>query len=84
MQDTQNFDGFYQGSVRRITSYIHAMTGDLAEAEDIVQEAYARAWQHWGRVSEYGNPEAWVRTVAFRIQISAWRKTTNTNKALMR
>ena len=81
MQDTQNFDGFYQGSVRRITSYIHAMTGDLAEAEDIVQEAYARAWQHWGKVSEYGNPEAWVRTVAFRIQISAWRKTTNRLRA---
>jgi RNA polymerase sigma-70 factor (ECF subfamily) len=84
MQDTQNFDGFYLGSVRRITSYVHAMTGDLGEAEDIVQEAFARAWQHWGKVSGYANPEAWVRTVAFRIQISAWRKTTNRLRAQRR
>lgn len=43
MRDTQDFDDFYQGSVRRVTSYVHAVTGTLEEAEDIVQEAYARA-----------------------------------------
>jgi len=42
------------------------MTGSRAEAEDCVQEAYARAWQRWDKVSGYGDPEAWVRTVAVR------------------
>ncbi|MEY9862375.1 RNA polymerase sigma-70 factor (ECF subfamily) [Catenulispora sp. GAS73] len=81
MQDSQNFDSFYLGSVRRITSYVHAMTGNLGEAEDIAQEAFAKAWQHWGKVSGYADPEAWVRTVAFRIQVSAWRKAKNRFRA---
>lgn len=77
MRDPGDFDAFYAASVRRVTSQVYAMTGSRAEAEDITQEAFARAWQHWGKVSGYGDPEAWVRTVAFRIRVSIWRKTTN-------
>lgn len=84
MRDSRDFDDFYQGSVRRVTSYVHAMTGTLGEAEDIVQEAFARAWQHWGKVSGYADPEAWVRTIAFRIHVSTWRKATNRLRAQRR
>lgn len=74
MRDPDSFDDFYAGSVRRIISQVYAMTGDLAEAEDVVQEAYARAWQRWARIGGYGDPEGWVRTVAWRISVSSWRK----------
>jgi RNA polymerase sigma-70 factor, ECF subfamily len=77
MRDSETFDAFYAGSVRRLVSQLYAMTGDRAEAEDVVQEACARAWQRWDRVSRYGNPEAWVRTVAYRISVSSWRKAVN-------
>ncbi len=77
MRDAESFDEFYAGSVRRLTSQLHAMTGSRAEAEDAVQEAYARAWRRWGRVSGYGDPEGWVRTVAYRITVSSWRKTVS-------
>jgi RNA polymerase sigma-70 factor (ECF subfamily) len=50
------------------------LTGDLAEAEDVTHEAFARAWSRWARVSTYESPEAWVRTVARRLAISRWRK----------
>jgi RNA polymerase sigma-70 factor (ECF subfamily) len=50
----------------------------------VVQEAYAKAWQHWDRVSAHGNPEAWVRTVAYRIRISGWRRVTTGFKAHLR
>jgi RNA polymerase sigma-70 factor, ECF subfamily len=77
MRDPAGFDAFYSGSVRRVTGQLYAMTGSRAEAEDCVQEAYARAWQRWDKVSGYGDPEAWVRTVAWRVSISAWRKTAS-------
>jgi RNA polymerase sigma-70 factor, ECF subfamily len=77
MRDSRGFDAFYAGSVRRLTSQMYAMTGSRAEAEDLVQEAFARAWQSWEKVSGYADPEAWVRTVACRVRVSVWRKTTN-------
>lgn len=81
MRDPGSFDAFYTGSVRRLVGQLHAMTGSRAEAEDCVQEAYARAWQRWDKVSGYGDPEAWVRTVAYRVSVSAWRKTANMRAA---
>lgn len=53
------------------------MVGSLTEAEDSVQEAYARAWENWRRIGDYSDPEAWVRSVAFRIAISSWRKAVS-------
>lgn len=81
MRNSQEFDDFYAGSVRRVSGYVFALTGDRSEAEDVVQEAYARTWQHWERVSGYEDPEAWVRTVAYRIRISRWRRATAGLKA---
>jgi RNA polymerase sigma-70 factor (sigma-E family) len=74
----QDFDEFYAATHRRIVGQIYAMTGSLHEAEDCAQEAYARAWQQWGRLSAGDRqPEAWVRTVAARLAVSSWRKAVN-------
>lgn len=78
----QDFDAFYTATYRKIVSHIFALTGSLPEAEDCVQEAYARAWQRWAKVStEVESPEAWVRTVAARLAVSAWRKAVNRHRA---
>ena len=81
MRDPGSFDAFYAGSVRRLTAQLYAMTGSRGEAEDCVQEAYARAWQRWDKVRDYSDPEAWVRTVAYRVNVSSWRKATNMRTA---
>lgn len=78
----QDFDAFYTATYRRLVSHIYALTGSLDEAEDCVQEAFARAWQQWARVSnEIESPEAWVRTIAARLAVSSWRKAVNRLRA---
>ncbi|SDT69775.1 RNA polymerase sigma factor [Actinoplanes derwentensis] len=72
-RDSADFDSFYIATVRRVVLYLYAAGGDRAEAQDIAQEAYARAWQHWGRVAGYEDPEAWVRQVAWRLMLNRWR-----------
>lgn len=74
MDDTADFDAFYAATAPSLVRQLHAFTGDLAEAQDCVQEAYARAWQRWGRVSQYDVPAAWVRQVACRLAVSRFRR----------
>lgn len=50
------------------------VTTDRTEAEEAVQEAFARLWSRWSRVSLYDNPEAWVRRVALNVAIKRWRR----------
>lgn len=69
-----SFDAFYTTTAPRLVRQLHAMTGDLSEAQDCVQEAYARAWQRWAQVSAYDAPEAWVRQVAWRLAVSRFRR----------
>ncbi|MFB7075787.1 sigma factor, partial [Streptomyces sp. NPDC056290] len=53
------FDAFYAESVGRLIGQLYAMTGDLAEAQDVVQEAFARAWERRAELDLNGAPEAW-------------------------
>jgi len=48
--------------------------GDRGQAEDIAQEAWARAWSHWARVSTLDRPDLWVRRVALNLSTSWWRR----------
>ncbi|GID93902.1 SigE family RNA polymerase sigma factor [Amorphoplanes digitatis] len=77
MRDAEDFDTFYATSSRRVLAHVAMMVGGRAEAEDSVAEAYLRAWNRWHRISRYDNPEAWVRQVAYRHAVSAWRKAVN-------
>jgi RNA polymerase sigma-70 factor (ECF subfamily) len=82
--DVDGFDEFYQGSRQRLLGFVFVLTGNLAEAQDAVQEAYIRAWQRWSTVSGYDDPEAWVRVVATRIAVSRWRSLRSRARAYLR
>jgi RNA polymerase sigma-70 factor (ECF subfamily) len=82
--DVDGFDDLYQGSRRRLLGYVFALTGDLAEAQGVVQEAFVRAWQRWSTVRRHPNPEAWVRLVAGRLAVSRWRGRRSRARAHVR
>ena len=70
---SDDFDAFYLASAARVVRQVYAVCGDLGEAQDAAQEAYARAWARWPRLCAYDDPEAWVRTVAWRLAANRWR-----------
>jgi RNA polymerase sigma-70 factor (ECF subfamily) len=81
MRDGAGFDEFYATTTRTLVAQVYAMVGDLTEAEDAVAEAYSRAWQRWHQIHGYADPAAWVRTVAYRIAVSSWRRARNRRTA---
>jgi RNA polymerase sigma-70 factor, ECF subfamily len=72
--DEREFDELYVSSYPRLTAQLYAMVGDRDEAEECVQEAFVRAWQHRGKLERSGQPEAWVRTTAYRLAVNRWRR----------
>ena len=79
--DEAEFDDFYTSSRSRVTAQVYAMIGDRDEAQECVQEAYARAWSHRRKLDRAEHPEAWVRTVAYRLAVSRWRRTMRGRRA---
>jgi RNA polymerase sigma-70 factor (ECF subfamily) len=78
------FTAFYHAEYGRLTGQLYAYLGDAAEAEDVVQEAYTRAWQRWGSVSRYDNPVAWVRRVAWNLATSRLRRIVVAARSMRR
>jgi len=68
------FDEFYAAYFRPLTVQLFAYTGDMAAAQDVVQEAFCRALSRWKRVAEMGDPAGWVRRVAWNLATSRWRR----------
>jgi RNA polymerase sigma-70 factor, ECF subfamily len=68
------FHEFYQANYWKIVGIITAVLGSRAEAEDVTQEAFARALARWPAISGYDLPDAWVRRVALRLAVDSARR----------
>ena len=78
--DEREFDDFYAASFQRITGQVYAMIGNRDEAQECVQEAFVRAWAHRRKLEKSEHPEAWVRTTAYRLAVSRWRRTVRSRR----
>ena len=79
-----SFEEFYTGSVGRLLGHLFLVTGDLHEAEEVVQEAFARASVRWSWLRHYNAPEGWVRRVAMNLAADRARKLRRQAKAILR
>jgi RNA polymerase sigma factor (sigma-70 family) len=67
---------FVGGEYRQVVATVELVCGSLPTAEDAVQEALARAWEHEARGKDIRSLGAWVTTVALnlaRSQMRRWR-----------
>jgi RNA polymerase sigma-70 factor, ECF subfamily len=80
----EDFSSFYAGAFPRLVGQLLLVTGELHEAEDVVQEAFARASVRWARLRDYDVPEAWVRRVAMNLAADRLRRSRRQLAALVR
>ncbi|MBE1531841.1 SigE family RNA polymerase sigma factor [Actinomadura algeriensis] len=70
----EEFEQLYLHRSKRLVGQLYLVTGDLHEAQDVVQEAFVRAWSRRRKLDRDGAPETWIRTTAWRLAISRWRR----------
>jgi len=68
-----DLDALYAATYRRLVVQMYAICGNLADAEDAVQEAFITAIRKRRVLRTVRNPEAWVRTVALHRLHKGWR-----------
>jgi DNA-directed RNA polymerase specialized sigma24 family protein len=72
--EAEGFARFVVARERALQRTAVLLTGDWALAEDLVQTALARAWPRWERISQYGDPELYVRRVMVNTWATWWRR----------
>jgi RNA polymerase sigma-70 factor (sigma-E family) len=68
------FQEFYGTSRDTCLRAVLASVGDRQLAEDLVAEAFTRAWVSWGSVSRHPAPSAWIVRTALNTRVSWWRR----------
>jgi RNA polymerase sigma-70 factor (sigma-E family) len=59
----------------------YVLTGDQNAAEDLLQTALTKAAACWGRI--HSSPDAYVRQVMYREQVSGWRRRARHRETTM-
>jgi RNA polymerase sigma-70 factor (sigma-E family) len=70
----QEFTEFYTASRDDCLRIVLVNVGDRQLAEDLVAEAFTRAWMSWRKVREHPVPQAWVVRTALNANVSMWRR----------
>src|ERR1700683_651368 len=69
------FDLFFRWQSSRLMGQAYVLAGETAGAQDLVQESFLRAWEHWDELRGMDHPEAWVRRVMYNLAVSQWRRS---------
>lgn len=80
----EGVEAFCRRMSPRLVGSLLLQCGQRPVAEDIAQEALARAWERWDAVSEMTNPEGWVFRVAFNLASSQRRRARAERRATSR
>lgn len=83
-QDISQFDGFYRREFPRLAGSLRIVCGDESVAEELAQEAFTRALNHWDRLGEWERPAGWVYRTGFNLLRTYWAKSKRSEDPLVR
>ena len=73
--DPRAFENLYRANVDRIYGLCLRMTGNVAEAEDCVQEAFIQAWNKLDKFRGDSAFGTWLHRVAVNVVLGRMRKS---------
>jgi RNA polymerase sigma-70 factor (ECF subfamily) len=77
-----DFEAFFADEYGDVLRTVALAIGDRGRAEEVTQEAFARAYRKWRSVSRMDRPAGWVYVVALNAERSRWRKDARVEEAV--
>jgi len=68
------FTAFYEANRDACLRAVRVSIADPELAQDVVAEAFTRAWTSWSTVRRHPAPAAWVVRTALNANVSWWRR----------
>jgi len=72
--DRVAFGEYVRSRSQALLRAAQAMTGNRADAEDLLQATLVKAYQSWDRIDDPGALDTYVRRVMVNTHISGWRR----------
>jgi RNA polymerase sigma factor (sigma-70 family) len=73
-KDQREFAEFYTAAWDDCLRIVMVSVGNRALGEDLVAEAFTRAWASWRKVRGLAEPRAWIIRSALNAHVSWWRR----------
>ena len=84
MKTPEEFNWLFAREYRSVVRSVNLVLRNEGQAEEITQDAFVRLLEHWGKVSRYDRPGAWVRRVALRMATRAAARERRVRNLLSR
>lgn len=72
------FDEYVSARGAGLVRFTTLLTGDVHRAEDLVQDALAKAYLRWGRIRRTDNPDVYLRRLLVNASRRWWRRRSST------
>lgn len=80
-QESEEFVAFYVDHWPRLLAALALVLPPGEEPEDVAQEAFTRAFEHWDRLRHHPLPDGWLFLTAYRLATSLRRRAATRMKS---
>ena len=74
LEASRTFETFYQAEARTLFRRLWLVTGNRAEAEELMQDAFLRVWERWDRVGGMDDPVGYLYRTAMNLFRKRYRR----------
>src|SRR6187551_351401 len=74
LEVSRTFEAFYDGESKLLFRRLWLVTGNRAEAEELMQEAFLRVWERWDRVGRMDDPVGYLYRTAMNLFRKRYRR----------
>jgi RNA polymerase sigma-70 factor (ECF subfamily) len=74
LEVSQSFETFYDAESRTLFRRLWLVTGDRAEAEELMQDAFLKVWERWEQVGAMEDPVGYLYRTAMNLFRKRYRR----------